>query len=262
MRKEAGRRSATNRKPLQDFAEEMSGKKSAHAAVSQEHMEEVEPKDHWASLGRYDPWPYSNDKQGSGKTAETGSSKNKPGFGKPSTTLKEGAKQPGTPAIPDRVLSSIEEGTKKHRVAHPTSKVTKQRQAAVTSSPEHVAYRPATPKTPPHGSPSPAARLPEMRKFPTPQKSRTATPKKHASTPQSGHISTAKVTRTLASRFDHTPTKGGLNTTPDASRQPAAMSPRRATSDHREDITQVDRNAFSATSATNTQKDDVKMETL
>ena len=260
MRKEASRRSASNRRPLQGFAEQQSGQESGDNAISQAHTEEVEPKGHWASLGRYDPWPYSSSKQGSGKTAETSSSKGESGFGKPSTNLKEGAKQSSNPATPDRVLSSIE-GTKKQRVAQPTSKVTKQRQAAVDSSPEHVAYRPATPKTPPHGSPSPAARLPEMRKFATPHRPRTATPIKHASTPQSGHTSTPQVSRTLVPHFDSTPTKGNENKTPEAYRRPSNMSPHQAASDHRENTTQVNRNVFSATSAKNTKKDDFKMDT-
>ena len=261
MRKEASRRSASNRKPLPGFTEQDSGQTSTHTAFSRAHTEEAEPKDHWASLGRYDPWPYSNDKQGSGKTAEASSTKGQAGSSKPSTSFKEGAKQPSTPATPNRVSSSSIEGTKKLRLTQPTSKVTKQRQAAVTSPPEHFAYRPATPKTPPRASPSPAARLPEMRKFPTPQKSRTATPNKYVSTPQSGRTSTPQVNRTLTSHFDQTPTKGSSNTTPGASRGPSTLSSHRVTSDYRDATTQVDRNVFSSTPVKNTQKDDVQMET-
>ena len=125
----------------------------------------------------YDPWPNSTRVQTIVHSIESGTPVSESTSKKARKVLKEDTHRSASSATTTPSSSSMAP-TKENRKARITqqnvSKKSSSRYAVASSSPDEVAYRPATPKTPPSDESS--TFLPEMRKFPTPQAPRSAAP--------------------------------------------------------------------------------------
>ena len=176
LRKEATNRSAAKQRLPQGSIKP--GSPEVRARQSDARHEETAAVDtsRPSPLG-YDPWPNSTRMQTIVHSIESGTPVSQSTSKKAKNVLKEDTHRSASSATTTPSSSSVTP-TKDNRKARITqqnvSNKSSSRYAVASSSPDEVAYRPATPKTPPSDESS--TFLPEMRKFPTPQAPRSAAP--------------------------------------------------------------------------------------
>ena len=191
LRRKASHHSASKQGPSRGMHQHDFNQESAYISKASDGEADDKETSQAPSRG-YDPWPKYQPQKESSRSLESNTPALSASYTKASMPLKKASKRPLLPATPTKSSSPVP-STKKARITHSSSSKTAGQHDALSSSPEEAAYRPATPKTPPRGSPTPmriSNRLPEMRKFATPQASRTVTPQNR---------------RTLAPQLDRTP---------------------------------------------------------
>ena len=203
LRKEAGNRSASKQN-LSHFSERLSSPQ-LHVRPSKARKEQdIHSGTSGLSFHGYDPWPNSIPEPVKAQSAEPNTLLSYSNIQDTENPFKDSKKRSASPATPSPNSPSIDlsNDTKRARTSYSEPSKTPRSRLAISSSPDLVAYRPATPKTPTRGtipSATPSHALPEMRKFRTPQAPRTAT-RAHRTTPAAERTPTPQASR---ARFPH-----------------------------------------------------------
>ena len=208
LRKEAGNRSAS--KHRYPPTSETLDSPQLHVSPSKARKEQsVHSNTSGTSSQGYDPWPRSTPGQVKAQSVKLRTPVFESNIRSTGDSLKGGTKRPASPATPTPTssLTDLNNDTKRARISYSEPSKKPSSRFAIASSPDNVAYRPATPKTPTGGiipsADSPMV-LPEMRKFRTPQAPRTAN---HAlRTPSVESTPTPQVSRAKASHSNRGPT--------------------------------------------------------
>ena len=211
LQKEASNRSAA-KQHLQLGSDRLSSPPGSSGLSEARDEESVLSDTSRTTWQGYDPWPKSTLAKGNVRSFKPSTPVSSASSSRATAVSKQGMKRSASPATPSATSSSIVDHTKsskKARISRSTStKETSARHAAVSVSPDDVAYRPATPKTPPRGtrtSASLSTRLPELRKFPTPKAPRTANPQTSRIT-TIDRTPTPQISRTRSHHTDRMPT--------------------------------------------------------
>ncbi|KAL8785757.1 MAG: hypothetical protein Q9195_008500 [Heterodermia aff. obscurata] len=225
LRKEVGNRSAAKHH-YPHFSERLGSPQSNSSGLNVRHINARKELGYHSktpefSYHGYDPWPKSTPEPVKARSVEPSTPVSDSNI---QSTEKKGNKRPVSPATPMSSASSMDltNDTKRARTSYSEPSKKPSSRLVVSSSPEHVAYRPATPKTPTRGDSSHA--LPEMRKFRTPQAPRTAT---HANrTPHAEGTPTPESNRVRGPHAHHSMTPQPRLSSPSPLRQRASPSPR------------------------------------
>ena len=208
LRKEAGNRSASKHRypPTSERLESP----QLNVSPSRPRKEQgVHSNTSGTSSQGYDPWPRSTPEQVKAQSVELSTPVFDSNIRSTGGSLKGGTKRPASPATPTSTssLTDLNKDTKRARISYSEPSKKPSSRFAIPSSPDNVAYRPVTPKTPTGGIVPPAGSpmvLPEMRKFRTPQAPRT---ENHAiRTPSLERTPTPQVSRAKASHSNRGPT--------------------------------------------------------
>ena len=208
LRKEASNRSAS--KQHYSPISERLGSPQSHVRPGKARKEQsVHSDTSGTSFQGYDPWPKSTPEPVKAQSIKPSTPVFDSNIRRTGSVSKGGKKRSASPATPTPASSLIDlnKDTKRARISYSEPSKKPGSRLAVSGSPDNVAYRPATPKTPTRGTVpsagSPTA-LPEMRKFPTPKAPRTATHANRA--PSVERTPTPQASRAQVSHSNRGPT--------------------------------------------------------
>ena len=235
LRKEASNRSASKQHYPHIF--ERLGSPQLHVRSSKARKEESVHSDaSGTSFQGYDPWPRSTPEQVKAQSAEPITPVVDSNIQSTRNFLKKGTKRTASPTtpMPGSPLVDLNNDTKRARISYSEPSKNRSSRFTIPSSPDNVAHRPVTPKTPTRATvlpPSLSRTLPEMRKFRTPRAPRTVThanripPVEGTPTPQVSRAQVPRANRVFAPQTHHSMTPQPLLSSPTPLRRRASPSP-------------------------------------